>query len=102
MILLRPQERRRRRDLGNERPAEAAAGLVLRFRRLGCDLLLGRVVEDGGAVLRAPIGGLAVERGWVVVGPEDVEELVVGDLGRVVLHFDDLGVAGAVSADVLI
>ena len=40
-------------------------------------LLLRRVEEDRGAVLRAPVRPLAVERGWVVQVEEGVEQLLV-------------------------
>ena len=57
-------------------------------------LLLGRVEEDGRAVLRADVGPLAVQLRRVVAVPEDVEQRVVRDHRRVVVHLDDLGVAG--------
>ena len=58
-------------------------------RDLARDLfLLGVVVVDGGAVLRAGVGALGVERGGVVELVEELEELAVRDLLRVK---DDLG-----------
>ena len=45
---------------------------------------------------------LAVEGGGVVRLEEDVEDLVIADHGRVVFHLDDLGVAGAMAADLLV
>lgn len=60
---------------------------------LGGDLardlfLLGVVVVDGGAVLRAGVGALGVEGRGVVELVEELEELAVGDLLGVK---DDLG-----------
>src|SRR6185437_9751840 len=60
------------------------------------------VVEDCGAILRAHIRALAIERGWVVVVPEDVEKSVVAHQRRVVLDLDHLCVSGGVAADLFI
>src|ERR1017187_1798028 len=70
-------------------------GLSLRF-------LFRRVEEDGRSVLRAPVRTLAVEGGGVVQGEERVEELLVGDPGRVEVQFNNFCVAGLVGADVLV
>ena len=69
---------------------------------LGLRLLLRRVEEDGGAVLRAPVRTLAVEGSGVVEGEKGVEELVVGDAGGVEVEFDDFGVASGVGADIFV
>src|SRR3712207_8163004 len=54
---------------------------------------LGAVEEDHAAVLPADVRPLSVERRGVVVLVEDLEQFFVTDLGRVVLHLHDLGVA---------
>src|SRR5579871_6675226 len=54
---------------------EATRGGELLDLRVRLLFLLGRVEEDGGAVLRAPIGTLAVESCGVVELEEGVEEL---------------------------
>ena len=59
---------------------------------LGDSFLLGVVVEDAGAVLRAGVGTLLVEGCWVVHLVEVLEELAVGDLLWVVEDLDGLGV----------
>ena len=41
---------------------------------LGLLFLLRRMEEDGGAILRAPVGSLAVQRGGVVEFKERVEQ----------------------------
>ena len=56
--------------------------------------------EDGAPVLGADVRALPVQRGGVVVVPEDVEELVVGNFGWIVGDADGFGVTGVVSADV--
>lgn len=57
------------------------------------------LVEDGGTVLTAEIGSLAVEGGGVVDGVEDLQQVPVADLAIVVEYFDHFGVAGGVGAD---
>ena len=85
--------------IGRRNRPLASCGLL---RGPGRGLLLGVVGEDGRAVLGADVGPLAVRGGRVVDRPEDVEELVVGDLLGVVVDLDDLGVAGPAGADVAI
>ena len=57
------------------------------------------MVEDDGAVLRAGVGALPVQRRRVVRGEEDVEEVAVADDVGVEVDLDDFGVAGAPGAD---
>src|SRR5205085_3634555 len=80
----------------------AIVRLLLRLRSRRDLLLLGIVEEDHRAVLVADVPALAVELGRVVLGPEDLEQLLVRDLLRVVGDLDDLRVAGRVGADVLV
>ena len=56
--------------------------------------------EDCASVLGADVRALPVERGGVVVVPEDVKELGVSDLFGVVSDADRFGVAGPVGADI--
>src|SRR5437867_10759285 len=94
VVLLRAIERGRGRDLGDDRPLEAPGLLEARLRGARRRLLLPGVEEDRRAVLLADVGALAVQLRRVVVLPEHVEELLVGDACRVVLHLHALGVAG--------
>ena len=48
------------------------------------------------------IRSLPVGRGGIVLGPEDVEQVLVGDLCRVVLDLHHLGVVGPAGADILV
>ena len=54
------------------------------------------------AVLVADVRALPVQLRRVVLGEEDGEQLLVGDALRVVGDLDDLGVARAVAADLLV
>ncbi len=85
---------------GHDGPGEAllrsfAGGLRFRF-------LLGRMEEDGAAVLGAYVRALAVQRGRVVIVPEDFQQVVVADHRGIERYFDYFGVAGAVGADVFV
>src|SRR5450759_3334470 len=87
-------------DLGDDRTAESTARLETRLRLLGRALMLGRVVENGGAVLGAHVGILAVECRRVVILPEHVEKLVVAHFGRIVFHLHHLGVSRSSGAHI--
>ena len=58
--------------------------------------------ENRGAVLRAPIGPLAVDLRGIVVLPENFQQIVVRDFRGIVFHFDRFGVAGAIGANFFI
>src|SRR6185503_11856384 len=73
-----------------------------RLARFGGAALLVAVHEDGGAVLRPLVAELPLVVARVDVVPEDVEQLLVARLGRVVGHFDRLEVAGPVRRDLLV
>ena len=68
---------------------------VCLLRDLLCDrFLLGRVVEDAAAVLRADVGALAVGGRRVVHAVEVLDQAAVGDLGRVEDDLEGFGVCG--------
>ncbi len=67
-------------DLGDDGLGESLLRGEAGDGGLGGSFLLGRVEEDDAAVLRAPVGPLAVELGGIVEREERVEELLVGDL----------------------
>jgi uncharacterized protein len=52
--------------------------------------------------LRTHIGALPVERRRVVIAPEDIEQVVIADHVRIEGDFDNLGMAGAIRADVFV
>ncbi len=60
-------------------------------------LLLRRVVEDGGPVLRAGVGALPVFGRGVVHLVEEGEEVGVGEAGGVEGHLERLGVCSSIS-----
>ena len=58
--------------------------------------------EDRRAVLRADVEALAVAAPRVVLAPEGLEQLLVGDLRRVERDLDGLGMPRAVAADLAV
>src|SRR5512143_919257 len=72
------------------------------LRRLGSGLLLRRMEEDCGTILRSDIRTLAILSRRIVEFPEMIDQLGVRNSRGVESDFDDLGVAGAIGADVAI
>src|SRR5579859_4104289 len=102
VILFRRIERDCWYDLGRN-----GLGIAMRlFQRLlrgqRFFLLLGGMEEDGGTILRAPVGTLAVHLGRVVILPKDLQQIGITDFRRIELDFDRFGVARAVGANFLI
>ena len=58
--------------------------------------------EDGGAVLRAIIRALTVQLRGIVVLPEDIQKLVIGNLCRIVFNFYGLRVPSTIGANVFV
>src|SRR5690606_32548854 len=102
VVLLGGVERVQRRDLGHDRRVPDLLGLQLRDHFLRDPLLLLGMIEDRGAVLRADVGALAVQRRGVVDREEDAQQVAVGELVRVELDLHDLRVAGRAGADLLV
>src|SRR2546426_8142946 len=75
VVLLGGVELRERGDLGHDGVVPDLPHLELLDHLLGDGALLGAVVEDRRAVLRARVGPLAVERGGVVRSEEHTSEL---------------------------
>ena len=102
VVVLGAVEGFERDDLGDDFVLPGVGGIELRDVGFGDALLIVVGVEDGGAVGGADVGALAVERGGVVDGEEDAEELAVGEARGIVDDFDGLGVVGGFGADVVV
>lgn len=93
MIILSIPPAPRGRDLGHD--AALVPLLVGLLRHLARHpLLLLAVVVDGAPVLRARVRALPVRRRRVVQPVEELEDLAVGDLRRVVVQLQAFGVCG--------
>ncbi len=79
MIIFSRIEGLERRKLGDDGVGKKLFGGKLRDNFFRLSLLLGGGVEDCRAVLGAHIRALAVERGRVVDGEEDVQDVAEGD-----------------------
>jgi len=96
VVVLRVVEGPCRCDLGRDRPVVGSVERLLVGTdgiRGGGQLGVGRRV-DGRAVLGAAVVPLAHALGRVVVLEEHGQQLLVGDLLRVIDHEDRLGVPG--------
>src|SRR2546429_9361657 len=60
------------------------------------------MIKNHRAVLRAYIGTLSIQRGRIVVRPENVEDLIVRYLGGIEFYLNNLGVAGLVTANIFV
>src|SRR5579864_999695 len=102
VIVLGGIERDRGDDLGGDW-LRVFVRLVERFlRSLRFLRLFGRMIENRGSVLRAPVRTLAVDLRRIVVLPENFKQVGIADLGRVIVDFHRLGVSGAVGANFLV
>lgn len=88
-----------RHNLGDDRATVATVGLQFGDYLVGDALLLRRVKEDCRAVLRANIGALPVERGWIVGGEKDLQNLAEADLIWIECDLNNFGMAGASRAN---
>src|SRR5439155_17703174 len=89
-------------DLGHDGPVPDPSGVKLSNRLLGDALLLGSMVKDHRAVLRADIPTLAVERGRVMNAKKHLEDFAEADSRGVEGDLDDLRVAGTPGADLMV
>src|SRR5205085_5640715 len=99
MVVLGRVESVERRDLGHDGRVPYMRAVHLGDDLLGRLALLGAVVEDGRAILRANVRALTVQGRRVVYGEEDFEQFAVGDGRRVEGYLHDLGVARRALAD---
>src|SRR4030042_5487078 len=101
MVFLCPVELLRRQHPCNYLPAlEALASLEPLEGRLRSGFLAIVVVEYDGPVLLPHVRPLSVQRCRVMQPPEQVQEVIVGDLGWVILHLDDLCMMGLARAHI--
>src|ERR1017187_638941 len=56
------------------------------------------MIKNGGAILRTDVRSLSIQGCWIVVRPENVENLLVTDLSRIEFHFNNFWGAGFVPA----
>ena len=102
MVVLGAVEGFERDDLRDDAVLPGVGGIELRDVGLGDALLIIVGVEDGGTVGGAGVRALAVERGGVVDGEEDAEELAVGEARGIVDDFDGFCVVGGFGGDVVV
>ena len=102
MVILGRIKRWGRRDLGHDWLLKTAALVEGRLSLLGGGLLLRRVIKNYGPILVANIRPLAIQRGRIVIRPEDVEQLIVTDDRWIELYLHHFGVPGIVAAYIFV
>src|SRR5205807_3187664 len=90
------------RDLRYDRPLVLTTALERLFGGPGRRFLLGGVEEDDGSILRSHVRALPVQLRGIVVFPEDAQQILIRNLGRIVLDFHHFRVPGPSRADILI
>ncbi len=88
--------------LGDDRPVELMQLFKVVSRLHGSIVLLLVINENRRALLSTDVGSLPIECGGVVGRPEDLEQAVIGDLGRIVHYLDRLCMPCFACADLLI
>src|ERR1043165_114576 len=86
VIFLRSPKLRRRLDLGHDRSIKATAVCQPCLGRFSRGLLLGRMIKDDRAILRSHVRPLPVHRRRIMVGPKNIQQLFVTDLGRIEIN----------------
>src|SRR5438045_3116338 len=102
VILLRPPERSRGRDLRRHRPPQFPARLQRRLRLLRRRFLLRRMKENRRPVLRPIVRPLPIHLRRIMHLPERIQQFLVADLLRIESHPHHLGVPRLVRANILV
>ena len=102
VIFFRAPKLRGRLDLGHDWSIKFAALSYFLLRLFGRGFLFRRMIENHGAVLGADIRALSIQSRRIVVRPENVEELIVIDLGRIEFQLNNLSVASVIAANIFV
>jgi hypothetical protein len=100
VIILRLVKFCERHDLSDDQVLEVLLRFGLGF--LGHQLLHFVAIKDDGAIGRAHVRALAVQRGRVVCLPENVQELCIGNLRRIEFNLRHFGMAGGFGANLFV
>src|SRR5580765_5365992 len=60
------------------------------------------MIKNDRSILRTDVWSLAIARCRIMVAPENVEQLLVGNFRGIEGHLDDFGMTGLVAADIFI
>ena len=102
MIVLRLVERLERHNLRYNWLLPDFGGVRFLDNFLRHRLLFGVVIEYCGSVLGSDIPPLAVKRGRIMRGEEDLQDIFEGDLFGIEGYLDRLGMSGCSCAHVLV
>ena len=102
MVILGRVKCTQRKDFGDDRFVQPTRGRQLLLGGLGHSTLLVVGIENDTSILRPPVDKLTTGIRGVHVSPEHVEQLLVGDFGRVINHLHGLHVPGATGRNLLV
>ena len=102
MILFGAPKSRRRFDLRHDWTRKPSALLQLRFGRFRRGFLLRRMVKDYRPVLRSDIRPLPIHSCRIVIGPENIKQFLIPDLGWIELDLHGFGVTSFICANIFV
>lgn len=102
MIIFRAVESGRWFDLGHDRLRKTATLVQADLRFFRRCALFGRMVENHGTILITNIGSLTIQRGRIMIRPEDIKELIVTNDRWIELHLHNFSMPGVVSAHIFV
>ena len=60
------------------------------------------MIKNHGPILIADIGSLAIQRGGIVIRPENIQQLIVTHDSRIEFHLHNFGVTGRMTAHIFV
>jgi len=102
MIFFGPIKNRRWFDLGDDGATKTPA--LVQLCKLGFSrrFLRRRMIKNNRTILRTKVGSLTIASRWIMVPPENVEQLIVGNFCGIERHLDDFRMTRFVAAHILI
>src|SRR5207253_1254504 len=102
VIILSLIESRSGNNLRDDRLPICSRLSALFLRTLSRGLLFGVMIENRGTILRSRVGPLPVQLRGIVVLPENVQQLFIRNLGRIIVDLDRFGMPGAIRTNIFV
>src|SRR5205809_5317514 len=102
VVLFRLVELGQRLQRSHDRFAEGLGSIELFNKTFRLPLLFVVGIENSGAILRADVIALAIERRRIMGREENGEQVLEGDLARIEFDLDDFRMSGEAAADLLV
>lgn len=91
-----------RLDRRGDGPRKATAFNQGAPRFFGCSELVRLMIEDHASILRSDVRSLPIDLSWIVIVPENCQELLVGDNLRVILNLHGLCMPRLIRAHIFV